>query len=84
MKINIKKDLKNILLFTKIFFSRKRNLDNKFTDIRFITFRNFFPNGGAGGGGAVASCLKLFFAAKITKLIFKWLKLVKTKNSNTT
>ena len=43
----------------KCFFSKLFKLKCKETYVHAITFRNYAPNGGAGGGSAVQSCQKI-------------------------
>ncbi len=55
-------DIKNRYIFFK--FLRQKRKKEKFDGatahcVHSLTYRNYFPNGGAGGGGAVLSCQKI-------------------------
>ena len=59
-------DIKSIVHIAKLCLGRKINrhfsdMDFTFHRIRFITFRSYFPNGGAGGAGAVLSANRRLF-----------------------
>ena len=51
MRIRAMSDLKNLLHFLRLLVLRNRKKSfEKVRSVRFITFRRFFPDGGAGGG----------------------------------
>lgn len=72
MRINIFKDIYNIMhLVLLLSTSIERNVHNC-NNVHFITFRKFFPNGGAGGGGAVLSANKIIFNEAIDSIPLKY------------
>ncbi len=68
MKINICKDLYNIFHLIFLLLKKRIKKSETFTKIHFITFRRFFPNGGAGGGGAVQSANKILFGDELNSV----------------
>ncbi len=66
MKINIFKDLNNIFhLFNLLCKNYTKNFSNNIENIHFITFRRFFPDGGACGGEAIQTANKVIFGDKL-------------------
>lgn len=68
-------DLRNLLTLMKfIFYSLLTifNVNKPIIKIHTITFREFSPNGGRGGGSAVQTCQNLLLGDKYKKLILKY------------
>lgn len=73
MKINVFKDLKNLIHLINLFFcKKKKNKNENLNKIHFITNRRYFPNGGAGGGGAVQSANKILFGDELNSVPLKY------------
>lgn len=73
MRYKAKKILENSLQITYLIFLKLLPYfyfpkKNKITDVLFLTFRQFYPEGGAGGGGAVMSAQKVIFGQKLIDL----------------
>lgn len=51
--------------------NRKKSFE-KVRSVRFITFRRFFPDGGAGGGGAVQSANRVLFGSELNGVSLKY------------
>ncbi|MBQ2886129.1 MAG: glycosyltransferase family 4 protein [Alphaproteobacteria bacterium] len=61
MKIQIIRDIKNILHLINLIIQKRKYYIKNENKVHFITFRKFFPDGGAGGGGAVQSMNNIIF-----------------------
>ena len=73
MKINVFKDLNNIVhLFNLLCKNYAKKNYNNTENIHFITCRKFFPEGGAGGGGAVQSANKVIFGDYLNNIPLKY------------
>lgn len=73
MRIRAMSDLKNLLHFLRLLVLRNRKKSfEKVRSVRFITFRRFFPDGGAGGGGAVQSANRVLFGSELNGVSLKY------------
>lgn len=72
-KYDKKGDYKNAILFRKFLLKKKKIKHNeRISTIHSLTYREFAPNGGKGGGSAVLSCQKILLKDSYRHLKLKY------------
>lgn len=72
MKINVCRDLYNIFHLALLLLKKRSLKKENYTKVHLLTFRGFFPNGGAGGGGAVLSANKVLLGENLNNIPLKY------------
>lgn len=72
MRIRAMSDLKNLLHFLRLLVLRNRKKVLKSPVGSFYNFQAFFPDGGAGGGGAVQSANRVLFGSELNGVSLKY------------